>query len=192
MLCSALKKASVAVALIGMVGAASAATHNLGTLTNTTPISFSMSGLSGSYDETLSFTFGMIPADSFKASFAATGLFGDIGLDPIYSQTFGGYTTPSQHLFSFTNPTTGAVTHTGYLNYDQVKHTFAMSDAVPLSWFPGSTLNLNIKGTLGTSQNAAFNLTLAPVPEPESYALMLAGLSLMGAIARRRNKKVNG
>ena len=29
--------------------------------------------------------------------------------------------------------------------------------------------------------------TLAPVPEPETYALMLAGLGLIGAIARRRS-----
>lgn len=32
-------------------------------------------------------------------------------------------------------------------------------------------------------------LTLAPVPEPETYALMLAGLAGIGAIARRRAKR---
>lgn len=32
------------------------------------------------------------------------------------------------------------------------------------------------------------NVVAAPVPEPESYALMLAGLGLMGTIARRRSK----
>ena len=30
--------------------------------------------------------------------------------------------------------------------------------------------------------------TLAPVPEPESYALMLAGLGLLGVVAKRRQK----
>ena len=43
----------------------------------------------------------------------------------------------------------------------------------------GETANFSISGnTLG--------LTLAPVPEPESYALMLAGLGLLGFMARRR------
>jgi hypothetical protein len=32
-------------------------------------------------------------------------------------------------------------------------------------------------------------LVAAPVPEPESYAMMLAGLGLMGTIARRRKQK---
>lgn len=38
----------------------------------------------------------------------------------------------------------------------------------------------------GTASQATYTLTLAPVPEPESWALMLAGLGLMGFIARRR------
>jgi hypothetical protein len=30
---------------------------------------------------------------------------------------------------------------------------------------------------------------MAPVPEPETYAMLLAGLGLMGAIAKRRKDK---
>lgn len=33
------------------------------------------------------------------------------------------------------------------------------------------------------------NFSVTPVPEPESYALLLAGLGLMGAVARRRTKR---
>jgi choice-of-anchor C domain-containing protein len=33
------------------------------------------------------------------------------------------------------------------------------------------------------------NVSVTAVPEPETYAMLLAGLGLMGTIARRRNKK---
>ena len=43
---------------------------------------------------------------------------------------------------------------------------------------------------LGTTSGGTYNgnISLSPVPEPESYAMMLAGLGLMGFIARRRAK----
>lgn len=37
-----------------------------------------------------------------------------------------------------------------------------------------------------TGFNASLNIYAQPVPEPESYALMLAGLAAIGAIVRRR------
>jgi hypothetical protein len=71
--------------------------------------------------------------------------------------------------------------------------------------------DLNFTGTLaaGDSANASFNLSpfdpgtgktytftitqtptvMSPVPEPETYAMLLAGLGLMGAVVRRRSAK---
>lgn len=41
-------------------------------------------------------------------------------------------------------------------------------------------------GDFGTSQIASSLFVYAPVPEPESYALLLAGLAVLGGVARRR------
>ncbi|WP_255034006.1 PEP-CTERM sorting domain-containing protein [Rhodoferax sp. TH121] len=37
--------------------------------------------------------------------------------------------------------------------------------------------------------NVVYSAALAPVPEPETYAMLLAGLGLMGAVVRRRSAK---
>lgn len=57
-----------------------------------------------------------------------------------------------------------------------------------------STYNQYLDGTDAVKvyldgSNALHISAVTAVPEPESYAMLLAGLGLMGAIARRRNKK---
>lgn len=44
--------------------------------------------------------------------------------------------------------------------------------------------------TLSPFDSGIGYLSVTAVPEPESYAMLLAGLGLMGAIARRRNRNV--
>lgn len=51
---------------------------------------------------------------------------------------------------------------------------------------PITSVQGNMVGTDGLKFAADGNLVLTPVPEPESYAMLLAGLGLIGAIARRR------
>lgn len=64
-----------------------------------------------------------------------------------------------------------------------------------ISLVVGKTYTLKITGTAIATGNTALgtvvvsNGTVSPVPEPESYAMLLAGLGLMGAIARRRSSK---
>lgn len=44
----------------------------------------------------------------------------------------------------------------------------------------------------GAGNTTTFTLTqVATIPEPETYAMLLAGLGLMGGMARRRNNKKN-
>lgn len=55
---------------------------------------------------------------------------------------------------------------------------------------PAGVYQLVVSGTGITGATASYggNIVAAPVPEPESYAMLLAGLGVMGAIAMRRNK----
>lgn len=41
-------------------------------------------------------------------------------------------------------------------------------------------------GTMGGIYNGAISVSAAPIPEPETYAMMLAGLAALGFLARRR------
>lgn len=51
------------------------------------------------------------------------------------------------------------------------------------AWASGSGSNAR-----ATINQMSFTVVTAPVPEPETYAMFLAGLGIIGAIARRRSK----
>ncbi len=70
---------------------------------------------------------------------------------------------------------------------------FLITSTSPSILAPGA-YDLRVMGTLAGSSgffNASvnFNSVAAPIPEPETYAMMLAGLGLMGFVARRRKQK---
>jgi hypothetical protein len=86
-----------------------------------------------------------------------------------------------QLLLDFTNSNVGA----GY------SFMFLSSSQAVLGGFSFSTLGLADGLMASISENVAQNglsvtLALAPVPEPETYAMLLAGLGLLGFMARRR------
>lgn len=79
--------------------------------------------------------------------------------------------------------------------YDSSKNLIATGDID--NFFNKASLGLVLSGNLagdyllkvaGTTVGGTYNgnISLSPVPEPDSYAMMLAGLSLMGFAARRR------
>jgi hypothetical protein len=64
----------------------------------------------------------------------------------------------------------------------QFSQTFAFSGPQQVD------LRFHATGSSNSFGGSLDSVSVTAVPEPESYAMMLAGLGLMGAIARRRNK----
>lgn len=81
----------------------------------------------------------------------------------------------------------------GVLSSARAEHVLAVDVSLPaLPGGGGGGRGLTeSKGGLADRFSVAVPEVMAPVPEPESYALLLAGLGLMGALARRRKATIS-
>ena len=71
--------------------------------------------------------------------------------------------------------------------------TILATAASPLDGVPFSDANIYLGYDIGTiaaggTASLSYDYVLSAIPEPETYAMFLAGLSLMGFMARRRTR----
>ncbi len=124
--------------------------------------------LDGSFSDQLRFTLDQ--SQSFTPSVTGIG-------------SFSGF---SVSLVSYSNP--------GY----SAGLTTLLSNAASGSTWSGSQttgnmyyqLNITGNANAGSLYVASLSGVTAPVPEPETYAMLLAGLGLVGAVSRRRKTKL--
>jgi len=102
--------------------------------------------------------------------------------------------------FSFGPSTFGAISSFAALLDGTVLNLLSVPVAVPGGTVTTNVLygsktldaglhTLNVSGFAGaTGASYGGSIAVAPVPEPETYAMLLVGLGLMGAVVRRRNK----
>lgn len=150
------------------VTAASTRTFDLGTL-GTSVVGQSDIQVNGSFDDLFKFVAGSLPG----AVGSMVGIDGSASGDLTLSYRFGVGATPVWGSWSASTA----------VPQDE-NGAFSLTTAVN-TLTAGQTYWANLTGS---ASSAAYSVTLLPVPEPESYAMLLVGLGLMGVIARRRNR----
>jgi hypothetical protein len=129
------------------------------------------------------------------------------GADGSYTGYYGATHTAGTFSDEFVfTPSVGAslvdalVSSSGFQSITNIDFTSATLNGVALSITNGTfdfaytasqlsldgTLTLILNGTSGANASYAGTINVLPVPEPETYALMLAGVGVIGFMARRR------
>lgn len=129
-----------------------------------------------------SFTFSTAVNTGLVSSNSATFLAGTAGYAG--SSTFG---VNAAGLLNFSNA--GTLANDSAANGMNIMLITGLATGIAASTYTPYVDGTDAVKVYLDSANALHISAVTAVPEPESYAMLLAGLGLMGAVARRRNKK---
>lgn len=128
--------------------------------------------------------FGTI-TDPGTASSFANGTFAYLDITSAQNFDLSAFFTTSKNLTNvalFDGVTNNAITTTGSKD---AGYSFSLTNILAGSY----QLRFNVASGGTITGNYTLSTITTPVPEPETYGMMFAGLALMGTIAVRRQKK---
>ncbi len=117
-----------------------------------------------------------------------TGMFDTNGQ---YNGTYAAGTTTfagQQQAVAFFNQVSSSLTGANKAKLTAIGYDFDADGTIEFDNNGASVAGFTEYG-VWTLQGDVLKFSVAAVPEPETYAMLLAGLALMGGIARRRNQK---
>ncbi|MBY0475449.1 MAG: FxDxF family PEP-CTERM protein [Nitrosomonas sp.] len=122
---------------------------------------------------------GSMAVDGVKPATISTNVGG--GVTAVNLQNGGGPTGIFDFRYDMINPKNDKLT-----GLESVTWNVGGLGSTALPGFNGE-MALHVQG-IGSNGDSAWYVATSPVPEPETYAMLLAGLSLIGFMARRRKE----
>ena len=175
------KNAAVVALLAGAALSGHATNTNLGAVAVGVPTSFGGFAPLGDFTDNFLFSLPVNSGSGYSVANFAPAALGGI------------FNTKFAKLMLFSNPD-GALFTNDETFLSESSGASATNLALTFTGTPAGNYYLKVigetNGTSGGLYTGAISVTA--VPEPESYAMLLAGLGVMGAIAVRRNKRNQG
>jgi hypothetical protein len=140
-----------------------------------------------------SLTFTMVDGDTAVGDFDYKNIF--YYFDGIHAQTWTNYFPNNQQkTFTQYNPLIQFSSLPNFISHAPMIQDALISDGkLMVTLFDATSVSTPNLIELPSTFSATLRFTaeIMPIPEPASYTLLLAGVGVMGAVARRRKKKSN-
>lgn len=112
----------------------------------------------------------------------------------------GGSAAANTYILTFNNVDTNRIDNLFVELWQGAPHPFGFgpvatfsgnNTTVSFALVSGGNYHFDISGQFGPNATGGqYSLSVGLIPEPETYAMLLAGLGLMGFVARRRQRKL--